>query len=77
VLSAASDTVAQVGQGLDEIAHATEEQQRVSSNMAANIEAIAAMARDNRGAVEQTTQAAHLLESLSDDLKNGVGRFVV
>jgi methyl-accepting chemotaxis protein len=77
VLSAASDTVAQVGKGLDEIAHATEEQQRVSADMAANIEAIADMARDNRGAVEQTTQAAQLLESLSDDLKNGVGRFVV
>jgi len=77
VLSAASDTVAQVGRGLDEIAHATEEQHRVSANVAANIESIAAMARDNRGAVEQTTQAARLLESLSEDLKNGVGRFVV
>ncbi|MDD5296639.1 MAG: methyl-accepting chemotaxis protein [Rhodocyclaceae bacterium] len=77
VLSAASDTVAQVGRGLDEIALATEEQHRVSAHVAANIESIAAMARDNRGAVDQTTQAAQLLESLSVDLKNGVGRFVV
>lgn len=77
VLAAASDNVARVGHGLDEIAKATEEQQRVSADVAANIEDIAAMARDNSGAVEQTTSAARQLESLSEELKSAVGQFVV
>lgn len=77
VLSAASHTVEEVGRGLDDIAHATEQQQRVSAAVAANIEAIAAMARDNRGSVQQTSEAAQLLERLSDELNSGVGQFVV
>ncbi len=77
VLAAASGTVAQVGQGLDQIVQATEEQQRVSANVASSIESIAAMARNNSGAVHQTTEAAQQLESLSEELKGAVGQFVV
>lgn len=77
VLVAASGTVAEVGRGLDEIAAATEQQQRVSRDVAANIEAIAAMARENREAVDNTVHAAQALESLSEELKTSVGRFAV
>ncbi len=77
VLSAASGTVAAVGRGLDDIAAATVQQQRVSQDVASNIEAIAAMARDNRESVDNTVHAAETLESLSDQLKTTVGRFIV
>ncbi|HTY98808.1 MAG TPA: methyl-accepting chemotaxis protein, partial [Rhodocyclaceae bacterium] len=75
VLSQASSSVNQVGQGLDTIAGATDEQRRVSDTVAANIEAIAAMARDNSGAIEQTAAEARKLEQLADNLQSIVGRF--
>jgi methyl-accepting chemotaxis protein len=75
VLSEASGSVSQVGEGLDSIANATDEQRRVSSEVAAGIETIAAMARENDGAIEQTAMAARKLEQLADNLQNIVGRF--
>ena len=77
VLSAASGTVAEVGRGLDDIVAATEQQQRVSREVAANIDSIAAMARDNGDSVDHTVHAAQQLENLSDQLKTTVGRFIV
>ena len=75
VLAAASGSVTAVGQGLDTIAAATEEQRRVFTDVASNIEAIAAMARENSMAVEQTSASARQLESLANDLQSAVGRF--
>jgi hypothetical protein len=54
VLASASTSVTEVGRGLDAIASATDEQRRVSGEVAQNIESISAMSRDNAHAVEQT-----------------------
>lgn len=77
VLQATNGSVTEVGHGLDAIASATEEQRRVSGNVEASIEAIASMARDNTGAVEQTAGAAHDLKRLAEGLTAMVGRFKV
>ncbi|HSG23492.1 MAG TPA: methyl-accepting chemotaxis protein [Azonexus sp.] len=77
VLQAANGSVTEVGHGLDAIASATEQQRRVSSDVEASIEAIAGMARDNTGAVEQTAGAAHDLKRLAEGLAAMVGRFKV
>jgi methyl-accepting chemotaxis protein len=75
VLAAASNSVTQVNQGMDDIAAATGEQRRTSSEVAANIEAIAAMARENSAAVDQTASSAQRLETLAGNLQAIVGRF--
>jgi methyl-accepting chemotaxis protein len=75
VLGEASGSVERVGKGLDDIANATEEQKRVSGAVAANIDAIAGMAKENNTAVEQTAEAAKKLEHLASDLQEIVGRF--
>jgi methyl-accepting chemotaxis protein len=75
VLAAASNSVTEVGHGLDTIAAATEEQRRVFTDVAKNIEAIAAMARENSTAVEQTSLSARQLEDLANNLQSAVGRF--
>ena len=77
VLQATNGSVTEVGHGLDAIASATEQQRRVSSDVEASIEAIASMARDNTGAVEQTAGAAHDLKRLAEGLSAMVGRFKV
>jgi methyl-accepting chemotaxis protein len=74
-ISGANRSVEEVGSGLDVIAGATEEQRRVSTDAFTNIEAIAAMARDNSQAVEQTANSAQRLESLAKELQGTVGRF--
>jgi methyl-accepting chemotaxis protein len=75
VLGEASGAVSRVGQGLDAIANATEEQHRVSGEVAANIESIAGMARENDSAIEQTANAAQTLDRLAANLQDVVGRF--
>ena len=77
VLQATNGSVTEVGHGLDAIASATEQQRRVSGDVEASIEAIAGMARDNTGAVEQTAGAAHDLKRLAEGLASMVGRFKV
>ncbi|HJW24376.1 MAG TPA: methyl-accepting chemotaxis protein [Rhodocyclaceae bacterium] len=77
VLQATNGSVAEVGHGLDAIAAATDQQRRVSGAVESSIEAIAQMARDNTGAVEQTAGAAHDLKNLADGLQSMVGRFKV
>ena len=77
VLQATNGSVTEVGHGLDAIASATEQQRRVSGDVEASIEAIAGMARDNTGAVEQTASAAHDLKRLAEGLAAMVGRFKV
>ncbi|MBI4986586.1 MAG: HAMP domain-containing protein [Rhodocyclales bacterium] len=76
-LAAAGEAVVEVGSGLDSIALATKEQHRASSAVAADIEKIAAMARDNSAAASQTVAAARYLESLAEDQLATVGRFKI
>lgn len=77
VLEATNGSVTEVGHGLDAIATATEHQRRVSVDVESSIEAIAGMARDNSGTVQQTAGAAHDLKGLADGLASLVGRFKV
>jgi methyl-accepting chemotaxis protein len=77
VLLATNGSVTEVDNGLDSIASATDQQRRFSGNVEASIEAIAGMARDNTGTVEQTAGAAHDLKRLADGLAAMVGRFKV
>lgn len=77
VLEATNGSVTEVGHGLDAIATATEHQRRVSVDVESSIEAIAGMARDNTGTVQQTAGAAHDLKGLADGLAGLVGRFKV
>lgn len=77
VLHATNGSVTEVGHGLDAIASATDQQRRFSSDVEAGIEAIAGMARDNTGTVEQTAGAAHDLKRLAEGLAAMVGRFKV
>ena len=75
VLGEASGSVSRVGEGLDDIAGSTEEQRRVSGEVASNIDAIADMAKENNKAIEQTATSAKKLEKLASDLQDIVGRF--
>ncbi len=77
VLQATNGSVAEVGHGLDAIASATDQQRRFSGDVESSIEAIAGMARENSGTVEQTAGAAHDLKRLADGLAALVGRFKV
>ena len=77
VLAAASDSVGEVGKGLDSIANAASEQQQASAEVAAGIEKIAAMAQDNSDAAGQTATAARSLEALAEEQQNTVGRFKI
>ncbi|WP_153117250.1 methyl-accepting chemotaxis protein [Rhodocyclus tenuis] len=77
IISATNGSVAEVGRGLDAIAAATEEQRRVSGQVAEGIESIADMARQNNLSVEKTAAAAQSLEALAEGLQSTVGRFKV
>ncbi len=76
-IAAANESVVAVGHGLDEIAEATEQQRSASAEVAAGIEEIARMARDNTMAVETTAEAARGLETLAGALQQTVARFRV
>jgi len=77
VLAATNGSVAEVGHGLDAIAQATDQQRHFSGDVETSIEAIAGMARENSGTVEQTATAAHDLKRLAEGLAALVGRFKV
>jgi methyl-accepting chemotaxis protein len=77
ILQATNGSVSEVGNGLDSITAATDEQRRVSREVADNIDAIAQMAQQNNAAVEETAAAARSLESLAQGLQSTVGRFKV
>jgi methyl-accepting chemotaxis protein len=77
ILEATNGSVAEVGKGLDAIAHATDEQRQTSRSVADSIDAIATRTRENNQAVEQTSAAAASLESLAQGLQSTVGRFKV
>ncbi|PKO37217.1 MAG: methyl-accepting chemotaxis protein [Betaproteobacteria bacterium HGW-Betaproteobacteria-6] len=77
ILQATNGSVTEVGLGLDAIASATDQQRRFSGDVENSIEAIAGMARENSGTVEQTAGAAHDLKRLAEGLASLVGRFKV
>jgi len=77
ILKATNGSVTEVGLGLDAIASATDQQRRFSGDVENSIEAIAGMARENSGTVEQTAGAAHDLKRLAEGLASLVGRFKV
>lgn len=77
ILLATNGSVEEVGEGLNAIASATDQQRLVSSDVASNIEAIATMARDNSESVENTASAADDLKTLAENLQGIVGRFKV
>ena len=77
VLSGASNSVAEVGKGLDAIADATGQQGQAAAEIAGSIESIAHMSQENSEASQQTAQAAQRLEALADRLQGSVGRFRV
>ena len=77
VLEATNGSVTEVGHGLDAIASATDQQRRFSGDVENSIEAIAGMARENSGTVDQTAGAAHDLKRLAEGLATLVGRFKV
>ena len=77
MLQAAGSSVAEVRNGLDRIAMATEEQRRATETVAGNIEAIAGMARQNDDTVSRTVEAAGQMQHLADRLQESVSRFRV
>jgi methyl-accepting chemotaxis protein len=77
ILQATNGSVTEVGHGLDAIAAATDQQRHFSGDVEHSIEAIAGMARENSGTVEQTAGAAHDLKRLAEGLASLVGRFKV
>ena len=77
VLKAAGASVAEVRDGLDRIAQATEEQRRATETVTGNIEAIAGMARQNDATVARTVTAAGEMQRLADRLQESVSRFKV
>ena len=77
VLESANEAVVEVGQGLDRIAAATDDQRTASQSATGSIESIAAMARDNDRAINETVEAARALEELAARLQESVGRFKV
>jgi len=74
---AASESVSEVGKGMDNIANAASEQQRAGAEVAAGIEKIAAMTQDNSDAASQTATAARSLEALAEEQQSTVGRFKI
>ena len=77
VLSEANASVNQVGSKVNDVANIAERQRATSTEVAANVEAIAAMAAENSLAVGQTANAAHHLEQLAETLQGTVSRFKV
>ncbi|MBR0567542.1 HAMP domain-containing protein [Azoarcus sp. L1K30] len=77
VLVAANASVSDVGEGLDRIAAATDDQRRASESVTGSIDAIADMARDNNKAIEHTLGAAREMEQLASSLQESVSRFRV
>lgn len=75
VLDRGVSLVSEVGAGLNSIAETSSTQQSTFNHVAALIEEIAAMARDNNLASDQTAAAAHQLRTLAEQLQQAVGRF--
>jgi methyl-accepting chemotaxis protein len=77
ILQSTSDSVRVVSDGLASITKATDQQRLASSEVASNIETIAAMSRKNSSAIHQTVSTVKALENLADSLQQTMGRFKV
>ena len=77
VLGAASGAVGRVGEDLDRIAAATEEQKQAGRAVMDSIEKMARTARESGDVVEETTAATQRLEQLAERLQELVSRFRV
>ncbi len=77
VLTSANQSVAEVGEGLDRIAAATDQQRQASVDATASIDSIAAMSRESAQVIEATVEAARSLEMLANRLQEMVHRFKV
>jgi len=77
VLNSTNELVVEVGDGLDQIAVATLEQQNASASVTESIEAIAEMARENDAAIMLTAETADKMEQFAAQLQELVSRFKV
>lgn len=74
-IDAAHRSVADVNQGLEEIAKAGEDQRRIGATVFQDVQSIAQMAHENDAAVRATSDSARRLETLADRLAAIVARF--
>jgi methyl-accepting chemotaxis protein len=77
ILKSTSEAVLRVGEGLNVITDATNQQQSVSSSVSSSIETIASMSKDNSRAIDDTALTIENLKTLADDLQSTVERFKV
>jgi methyl-accepting chemotaxis protein len=77
VLDSANVSAIEVRDGLTQIVAVTGQQQKVSGEAAANIDSIAAHARDNDLAIQHAVSEATELEKLAERLRELVSRFHV
>ncbi|MDR2014546.1 MAG: methyl-accepting chemotaxis protein [Azoarcus sp.] len=77
VLNSANELVVAVGDGLDQIAETSTEQQNTSTSVRESIAVIANMARENDTAIGLTAEAAHEMERLASQLQESVSRFKI
>jgi len=76
-LGEANSSVTHANQSVDEISGSIDEQKIASTEIAQNIERIARMTEENKGAVAETSNAANNLELLAAKLQTMVSRFKV
>lgn len=70
-------SVQEVGRGLNAITSAAGKQESVSMEIQASIDAIAATTQANHAALEETAQAAQMLDGLAGSLQDSVSRFKI
>jgi methyl-accepting chemotaxis protein len=75
VLQQINNSIKHVVEMIQGIASATRAQSESTNEITMRVEDIAQMARDNRGHIEQTTDATRNLHGLSDRLQNVISRF--
>lgn len=76
-LSSINEAAKETLRNISDIVSAMQEQSAASNEIAQNIEKIAGMADENSIAVQDTTSAAHQLETLASNLKRTLSRFKV
>ena len=77
VLSEANHSVEAATQGVEGITASVREQSSASTEIARNVEKIAQMAEENSSIVNQSSEAAHNLSTLSAELQATVSRFKI
>lgn len=77
VLDSANESVAQVGDGLNQITDAVEDQRLSNQSVAQSIESIAKLARDNDAVIADTAMAASELQRLAEELQSAFSRFKI